>query len=104
MKFILFVIPTVILISISCKKDEEIVFTSECYPQSLRDGVIASYAFSNGSLENGTSFKADLMPNSGPIPASDRYGNPNCAYIFDYNPAFQSLSTSNTSFLNGLKQ
>ncbi len=104
MRNIFLTISTIILVFISCKKDEEIVFNGECYPQNLREGVIASYSFSNGSLENGTSFKADLMANDGPIPAADRFGNPNCAYAFDYNPSFQSLSTSNSSFLNGLHQ
>jgi len=96
---------SVALLFFSCKdEDLPISFESECYPPNLEEGVIASYDFSNGSLENGTSFNADLIPNQGPVPTSDRFGNSNCAYMFDYNPQFQSLSTSSTSFLNGLKE
>ena len=90
-----------LLFLFSCK-DDDIVFHSECYASNLQVGVIASYAFSNGSLENGTSFNADLTPNQSPVPTSDRFGNPNCAYFFDTNPGFPTLETSNTSFLNDL--
>lgn len=105
MKYLVPIMFSFALLFFSCKdEDLPISFESECYPPNLEEGVIASYDFSNGSLENGTSFKADLTPNQGPVPTSDRFGNPNCAYAFDYNPQFQSLSTSNTSFLNGLKE
>ena len=105
MKNVSLTFSVVMLICIACKdEDLPIVFESECYPIGLRSGVLASYDFSNGSLENGTTFKADLNPNQGPVPAADRFGNPGCAYAFDSKPYFPFLSTSNTSFLNGLKE
>jgi hypothetical protein len=103
MNRIFLLISAVGVLLISCK-DEDIVFSSECYPEHLREGVLVSYSFNNGSLENGTSFNADLVPNAGPIPAPDRFGNPNCAYFFDTNPSFPTLETSNSSFLNDLNQ
>jgi hypothetical protein len=103
MKRIIILLSACVVLFISCHEDE-IVFSSECYPDHLREGVLASYSFSNGSLENGTTFNADLVPNAGPIPTQDRFGNPNCAYYFDTNPSFPTLQTSNTSFLNDLHQ
>jgi hypothetical protein len=89
-----------ILFFLSCK-DEEIIFTSECYPEELRNGVIASYSFQNGSLEDGSSNRADVDDQISGIPASDRNGNASCAYSFNRNH-YEHLSTTNTSFLNNL--
>ncbi|MBP7240011.1 MAG: LamG domain-containing protein [Saprospiraceae bacterium] len=100
-----FIFSAVVLVFFSCKdEDLPISFESECYPPNLEEGVIASYDFSNGSLENGTSINADLRGYSGAFPTSDRNGNVNCAYSFSKNPQLSYLATSNTSFLNGLKQ
>ena len=91
------------LIIFSCKKDEEIEFQSSCYPSHLLYGVIASYDFSNGSLDDGTSNGADLLNVLQAIPASDRTGNSSCAYYINGFQQDQYLVTSNTSFLNDLK-
>ena len=97
---ILFIISTLFIVS--CK-DEEIVFTSECYPEQLRSGVIASYSFQNGSLEDGSTNRADIDEHISGAPTSDRNGDVNCAYAF--NETFgEYLSTSKTSFLNNLEE
>jgi Concanavalin A-like lectin/glucanases superfamily len=94
----------ILLCFISACKDEDIVFGSECYPSGLSNGVIAAYYFSNGSLQNETSFPADLINFSGAIASTDRNGNPMCAFEFKQAQGDQYLATSNTSFLNNLDQ
>jgi len=98
----IFILILLYILNIGCK-DDEIVFNSECYPENLRSGVIAAYAFNNGSLANNTSSGSDLVLNNSPIPTTDRNGNLNCAFYFNRN-LDQYLSTTETSFLNDLKE
>jgi len=88
----------------SCKEGDEIVFKDECYPEALKNGVIASYSFKAGSLDDETSTGADLVNVNNAQPTTDRMGNPNCAFTFDQSQGEQYLTTASTSFLDGLER
>ena len=92
------------LFLLSCKEGDEIPLGNECYPQDLRNGVIASYSFKAGSLDDESSTGADLVNVNNAQPTADRMGNPNCAFKIDQSQGEQYLTTANTSFLNGLQQ
>ena len=84
----------------SCKKDE---FTVECLPDNLRNGVIAFYPFKNGLINDESPHNNDLSNTTGASATSDREGNSDCAYVFDYSTGHNEfLTTMKSDFLNGL--
>lgn len=90
-----------LLLSISsCKKDE---FTVDCLPPNLQNGVLAFYPFNNGSLNDESPNNHNLLNTTSADTTSDRFGNSNCAYVFDNHLGpTEFLTTTNTSFLNHL--
>lgn len=91
-----------ILIS-SCGKDAEL--SKACLPENLTEGLIAFYPFNNGSLSDESSNNNNLTNSTSAAFAIDRNGNSDCAYQFDGNKTDDEfLSTTNTSFLNGLDE
>ncbi len=78
-------------------------FDSGCLPDSLQDGVIAFYPFTDGSLKDDTSFNHNVINTTPAKPTVDRNGNENCAYSFSNTSSnIEHLTTANTSFLNDL--
>lgn len=94
----------------ACKKSE----TSEednptgdspCIPTGLKNNTLAFYTFGNGSLKDASGHGHDLTNTTTASPGMDRSNNANCAYRFNANSASKEfLTTTNTSFLNGLSQ
>ena len=82
---------------------DEAQFSTTCVPANLQNGVIAFYPFSNGSLDDASSFNNDLTNATTAIPTSDRNGNSNCAYLFSNDSStYEALTLANPTFLDGL--
>lgn len=88
---------------VSCGDDADV--NIDCLPNNLKNGVIAFYPFTNGSLNDESSNSNDLSNTTMASAGVDRNGNSNCAYIFDNGQVDEEfLTTSNSNFLNGLDQ
>ncbi len=100
------------MIIYSCKKDPQTIqapaYVIPCLPANLQTGVIAFYPFSNGSINDFSGHNHHLVNTTTAHSTPDRNGNSNCAFEFNnpYNSttATEFLTTSNTTFLNGLTQ
>ena len=89
----------------SCTNDQG--STGECLPANLKNGAIAFYPFSGGSLADESVNSNTLYNTSAAASTSDRFGNPNCAFLFDNPegnpyPGVQFLYTTSSSFLDNL--
>lgn len=81
------------------RENENII---DCIPVNLRNSVVAYYPFSNGSINDFSGNNQNLV-NFGASSTSDRNGNENCAFDFNYlSGTNEYLSTSNTSSLDTL--
>lgn len=91
----------------SCNKDldNENLIEIPCLPQSLSNSVLAFYPFSNGTINDISGNNHHLINITTAKPTSDRNANDSCAYEFDNLPnSSEYLTTSATSFLNGLSE
>ena len=94
-----------LLIAVSCKKNDNEEKTIPCIPSGLSNNVIAFYPFSNGSLNDMSGNQHHLTNPTSATSSSDRNGNTNCAYEFKNIPSLSEfLTTTNTSFLNNLNE
>ena len=76
-----------------------------CLPKGLSGNVLAFYPFSKGTLNDFSGNSHHLMNSTSARPTFDRNGNDSCAFEFDNMPlSTEFLTTSATSFLNGLKE
>jgi hypothetical protein len=89
------------ILIISCEEDDATPVNQEqsCLPDNLQNGLIASYTFAGGSLQDGTG-SAHLTASSAQ-PAADRQGNLDCAYSFA-GSGNSYLISQDTGFLNNL--
>ncbi|WP_243471358.1 LamG domain-containing protein [Winogradskyella sp. MH6] len=101
---------TLILINLlfSCSNDESAnndelnIQLTECIPINLQNSVVAYYPFTNGSI-NDFSGNSQNLVNNNASSTSDRNGNENCAFEFDFlSGTNENLYTSNTSSLDVL--
>jgi hypothetical protein len=73
-----------------------------CLPDSLQNGVLAFYPFSNGSLNDYSGNNYNLTNPTTANSGADRAGNPNCAFSFvDANANF--LKYTNPAFLDDIQ-
>jgi len=89
----------------SCNSDNQNEENEEsnCIPLDLQNSVIAFYPFSNGSLNDFSGNNQNLLNTTLANSTSDRNGNENCAFEFDFlSGENEFLSTSNTSTLDNL--
>ena len=88
-----------------CDDTNASIGLSFAVPTNLQVGLLAQYTFNSGST-NDFSGNGHHLTNTTAIAATDRNGNPNCAFEFDNLPSSnnQFLSTSSTAFLNGLTE
>ncbi|MCC6410430.1 MAG: LamG domain-containing protein [Saprospiraceae bacterium] len=82
----------------SCKDNSADDSNIDCLSTNLQNGLIASYTFGNGSLNDAVAGN-DLTNVGGAVTTSDRDGNASCAYEFN---GQQSLTRLNPTFLNNL--
>lgn len=93
----------ILLLFISCEKSEEnsTLQNLNCLPSNLQNGVIAFYSFGNGSLNDSSGNNHNLTNPTTASSATDRAGNPNCAFNFiKSNNEF--LQHTNPTFLDNL--
>tara|TARA_B100001250_G_C19694916_1_gene742045 strand:- start:158 stop:958 length:801 start_codon:yes stop_codon:yes gene_type:complete len=94
-----------LLIAVSCKKNDNEEKIIPCIPSGLSNNVIAFYPFSNGSLNDMSGNQHHLTNPTSATSSSDRNGNTNCAYEFKNIPSSSEfLTTTSTSFLNNLNE
>jgi hypothetical protein len=81
-------------------------FACELLPTNINTGLLAYYPFNSGSINDFSGNNNNLFNINGAISTNDRNANPNCAFEFDNLPSTnnQYLTTSNTTFLNGLTE
>lgn len=79
-RFILFSVLLSMLFLFSCDKEESNP-NGPCLSGTLENGLIASFTFSNGSLDNGAATGYDLLNMNNALPTTDREGNAQCAYF-----------------------
>ena len=92
-----------LILSISCEKDDDSEKDIACIPNSISNNVLAFYPFSNGLLNDISGNNQNLSNTTTASPSSDRNGNVNCAYEFENLPtSSEFLTTTNTAFLSGL--
>ncbi len=83
----------------SCNKND-----FSCYPEELKQNIIASYTFSDGSLNDISGNGNHLDTLIGTNTTNGRSGNPNCAYEFDYlESPYQKILKEDASFLDGME-
>ncbi len=88
---------------LGCGDDD--IFQANCLPNNLQNGVIAFYPFMNGALTDNSTNSNNLSNSTSASPTTDRFGNQDCAYIFNNNQGnTEFLTTTNTNFLNSLPQ
>lgn len=76
-----------------------------CLPNSISGNVLAFYPFSKGTLNDLSGNNHHLINATSARPTFDRNGNDSCAFEFDNSPSStESITTSATNFLNGLKE
>ena len=73
-----------------------------CLPVNLKTGMIAFYAFSNGSINDFSSNNHHLTNTTSASGGMDRLGNPNCAFHFNAaNGDF--LTMANPTFIDNFQ-
>ncbi len=83
----------------SCATDD-----FSCYPEELKENIIASYTFSNGSLDDISRNGNHLDSLIGANTTIGRSGNSNCAYEFDYfESPYQKIFKEDALFLDGME-
>lgn len=89
-----------------CDDTNASIQTSFTLPTSLATGLLAQYTFNSGSTNDFSGNGNHLTNIHSALPATDRNGNTNCAFEFDNIPSSnnQYLTTSSTTFLNGLTE
>lgn len=99
---------TALIVFTACKKEQNTPPPSPdgpdaagCLPASLQTDLIAYYPFSGGSINDFSGNGMHLVNGTSAHAASDRGGNPECAFQFDANHG-DFLETGQTSLLNGL--
>jgi hypothetical protein len=91
----------VLLLTLSCRKDKKPI---ACLPQSLQNGLIAFYPFSNGRLTDPVN-GLTLINSTTASPTSDRLGNPKCAFKFTNSPTGNEfLMRTSPTVLNNITQ
>lgn len=65
---------------------------NEC-PYDLKDGLIAYYSFNNGTLLDGSGYNNNIIFNNA-TKTTDRFGNPNNAYLFDGMSSYMQVKNS----------
>lgn len=91
-----------VVLFFSCKKDK-VTGNAGCIPANLVNNVIAFYPFAGGSLNDASGNNHHLLNSGAAVPASDRNGNPNCAYAFSNYPLGNAyLVFPNPAFLDNL--
>ena len=80
-----------LLIAVSCKKNDNEEKRIPCIPGGLSNNVIAFYPFSNGSLNDMSGNQHHLTNPTSATSSSDRNGNTNCAYEFKNIPSSSEL-------------
>jgi hypothetical protein len=113
-KSILFTSAIAAVTILSCKKEDNVPSTHPantqvtdmpCLPSSLASTVMAFYPFSNGSLNDFSGNGHHLTNSTTAHAAVDRNGNPTCAFEFTNDSSTaEFLTSTNTTFLNGLTQ
>lgn len=97
-------IALIIIVFISCDRNGGNSKVS-CLPNSVSSNVLAFYPFSKGTLNDLSGNNHHLINATSARPSVDRNGNDSCAFEFDNLPSStEFLTTSATSFLNGLKE
>lgn len=73
-------------LTLSCDKSNDGNETQNlsCLPPNLQNGVLAYYAFGNGSLNDTSGNNYHLLNTTSASPGEDRAGNPNCAFQFNF--------------------
>lgn len=66
--------------------------TTGCY--DLKDGLVAYFNFNNGSLQDSSGLNNNIVLNNGAQKTTDRFGNPNNAYLFNGNSNFMQVKNS----------
>jgi len=104
MKKIKFILLTTLIVTIlGCNSDDQSTENEnvmDCIPVNLQNLVVAYYPFSNGSINDFSGNNQNLVNNSASS-TSDRNGNENCSFEFDFlSGTNEYLSTSNTSALD----
>lgn len=89
---------TLALVVSACDDEDPTGPTTDCLSSNLQNGLIASYTFGNGSLNDGVA-GSNLTNLGGAVPTTDRDGNASCAYAFN---GQQRLTRLNPTLLNGL--
>lgn len=98
----LFIIVTLFFSCNSENQNEENI-EFNCIPLDLENSVVAIYPFTNGSLNDFSGNNENLSNTTTANSTSDRNGNENCAFEFDFlSGTNEFLSTSNTSTLDNL--
>ena len=92
MKKTKFIFLTTFLVTIlGCNSDDqnsEIEDIMDCIPINLQNSVVAYYPFSNGSINDFSGNNQNLVNNNASS-TSDRNGNENCAFEFDFLSKFE---------------
>ena len=71
------------VIVLSCNNDDNSpIPAANCIPTSLQNGIIASYTFANGSLNDSSGNGYHLTNSTSASSDADRAGNANCAFHF----------------------
>ena len=60
----------------------------------LRDGLVAYYTFTNGSLKDSSGNGNDIILNNNATKTTDRFGKANNAYLFDGSTSFMQVHNS----------
>ena len=73
-----------------------------CLPINLKTGMIAFYAFSNGSINDFSSNNQNLTNTTSASAGMDRNGNANCAFQFDASNG-EFLTMANPTFIDNFQ-
>ncbi len=89
-----------------CDDANPSINSSMVMPANLQVGLLAQYTFNSGSTNDFSGNGHHLNNTNAAIPSRDRNGNSNCAFEFDNLPSSnnQFLSTTSSTFLNGLNE
>eukprot|EP01036_Dinobryon_divergens_P025970 gene25970-34570_t len=87
-----------------CDDTNASITSSLALPTNIQSGLLAFYAFNAGSISDFSGNAHDLTSSFSGRPVNDRNGNGDCAIEFNNLPNSNNefLSTTNTTFLNGL--
>lgn len=104
----LILLSTIFIISLGCESDEQstqdeqsIVNSMDCIPTNLQTFVAVYYPFTDGSINDFSGNNQDLINTTNASSSSDRNGNENCSFEFDFlSGTNEFLSTSNNASLD----